>query len=51
MLGDQLSNDIPEKKVKIIDIDLIRDELFQGPFLPENESFVRESALLQTREL
>lgn len=36
--------------IKIIDIDKVRFQLFETEFLPENETFVRETALLETRK-
>jgi tRNA uridine 5-carbamoylmethylation protein Kti12 len=50
ILGDHLSVKFSGKNITIIDIDLIRAELFEGTFIPENEIFVRETALLQTQE-
>ena len=38
-------------KIKIIDIDKVRSQLFEAEFLPENEAFVRETAILETRKL
>jgi O-phosphoseryl-tRNA(Sec) kinase len=49
LLGDHLSNDLQRMNINIIDIDQVRKELYKGEFEPENESFVRETALMQTR--
>ena len=49
-LGDNLSSILPTMKIQILDIDQVRIALFEGVFEPENEQFVRETALMQTRD-
>ncbi len=49
-LADNLSSQINFINIKIIDIDKVRSLLFDTEFLPENETFVRETALLETRK-
>ncbi len=50
LLADQLSIQLKTMNIQITDIDQVRSQLFDSNFLPENETFVRETALLQTRE-
>ncbi len=49
-LADYLISHIQHHSIHILDIDKIRFELFGEEFLPENESFVRETAIMQAHE-
>lgn len=49
-LADNLSSQINFMNIEIIDMDKVRTQLFESEFLSENESFVRETALLETRK-
>jgi len=50
-LADSLANQIKTMNIKIIDMDKVRSQLFETEFVPENEAFVRETAILETRKL